>query len=59
MTRGIFKVLKIVFPTTVGMNRMGITISSYQMSVPHDRGDEQQNAGLLEKFNECSPRPWG
>ena len=49
----------LVFPTSVGMNRVVDDTMPIQAGVPHERGDEPflvETAGIITS---CSPRAWG
>ena len=48
-----------MFPTPVGMNRVGNGATSPLRGVPHARGDEPGLEDLDRAIRLCSPRPWG
>ena len=48
-----------VFPTSVGMNRLGTIDVSNIGSVPHERGDEPRGRKRAAEAAVCSPRAWG
>ena len=48
-----------VFPTCVGMNRVGECVGNLENSVPHVRGDEPTMRCLTAGRSWCSPRAWG
>ena len=48
-----------VFPTPVGMNRVYKESGLSTKGVPHARGDEPSKIIMSDKFEGCSPRPWG
>ena len=48
-----------VFPTRVGMNRIGGHLGYLRKGVPHARGDEPSTAPNSLPMEQCSPRAWG
>ena len=52
-------VVSYVFPTCVGMNRVGELGTKSLFSVPHMRGDEPLGYEVKVCENLCSPHAWG
>ncbi len=48
-----------VFPTHVGVNRVGIVIDTVANSLPHARGGEPEVPEQYQKQLASSPRTWG
>ena len=49
----------LVFPTSVGMNRVIYAHHAGKMGVPHERGDEPATQSNIVSALVCSPRAWG
>ena len=48
-----------MFPTHVGMNRLGKSMETKLTHVPHTRGDEPADRVSLTVATGCSPHTWG
>ena len=54
-----FKMVAVVFPTCVGMNRIHDLSPRGVIGVPHMRGDEPFSDELCLFLFWCSPHAWG